>query len=659
MWRFLSGLADWSRRLFAVPNARGTLDPETLTDPVNDAAKEIGTHSLTLMVTAAYIAVSAARVTDPSFLFGDEISLPVVNVGIPVHSFFLVAPALLLVQHMALLLQQYFLLKKMALAKNWPPKEAARLHPSLSVSRHSPEEEWAPVRLLVRLVYAIVYFVVPLAVLVYLQACSVRYHDPSTRFWIGISAAVDVIGAAGLILVSTYIKQNSPAFTVASRAKGLYRVFGFPVRVVLVSLTVIVFSVFYSDLARFTDREACKDDNERVFGFLNVRRHLILNQQAFSTRAAAAKQEPISFRNLELACANFSGAHLEGADFRGAELQNANFQGAHLQGALFSNRNLETAAHPAHLAGTKFGGADLTQAQLARVDLRNADLRSAFLQEANLSDADLSGVKAIKADLLGANLSRAFLRGADFRDARLTFADLSDAHLEFAQFWRAQLDDVSFSRAVAVGADFRQASLRGARDLELRAVNLHAANLWHLDSCGLDRGVIYLADLRSVKLDAAGWETEREALLKKARTPISASRWKELTRRESDQTCITLVTFPKTSPSGDPLLLEKAYSQQLVLYDGAVPETPFADWPERSALTEEAFYRRLASFLIEQACLEKSNPAERQRFSVGLSTLVIRHIGQEEILSDFLGQEKRNASCLLEDQPPSATLRRP
>jgi hypothetical protein len=212
--RLLSRLAAGIHRYVRFPKRQGKVSEEKLISSINESARGIGAQSLTLFVTAAYIAISAAGVTDQSFILQDRLSLPVVNANIPVESFFLLAPALLLILHLTVLLQEYFLLQKLSLlpARGSSNVRAAQLYPSISLSSHFPREHWFWIGILVRLIFVALYFVIPLAVLVYLQMSSLRYRVDRITDWLWVCTVIDLVSVLGFIGLVDVTKSRNPIF---------------------------------------------------------------------------------------------------------------------------------------------------------------------------------------------------------------------------------------------------------------------------------------------------------------------------------------------------------------------------------------------------------------------------------------------------------------
>ena len=115
------------------------------------------------------------------------------------------------------------------------------------------------------------------------------------------------------------------------------------------------------------------------------------NQKATVTSVIFRKAllPKVTFEDMALTDADFSGADLTGCKFEEVDLKAADFRGATLKDGL--------------LYACKMPGADFT----------NADLRGA-----NLADTDLSGCKLSGADLTGCNLRGAKLDGADLKKVK-------------------------------------------------------------------------------------------------------------------------------------------------------------------------------------------------------------------------------------------------
>lgn len=104
----------------------------------------------------------------------------------------------------------------------------------------------------------------------------------------------------------------------------------------------------------------------------------------------------------------------------------------------------------------------LVGADLARSNLQGAYLYHAQLRRADLSFADLKEAFAYEADFQGANLANADLRGADF-----TGADLSGANLKGARLDGAKLENTKLAKAQLNGTSL--AAVKGLTGEQVQA----------------------------------------------------------------------------------------------------------------------------------------------------------------------------------------------
>lgn len=244
-------------------------------------------------------------------------------------------------------------------------------------------------------------------------------------------------------------------------------------------------------------------------------------------RVAASARKSSSFREQNLAGANFSGLALPKADFRSARLARARFVGSRLKGADFSQADLvEADFKGADLRGAKFTGADLTKARLAGAKMAGADLTDSVMTEAIIADADLSKALLARAQLGRADLSRCLLKGADLEHsdataANLSKADLTDARLPYAIVAGADLTLAVLRRVEALCADFNQAVLTQA---DFSEALLEEANFFncrcdsaYFQSARLARATFEGAEGRRVDFDKADLSAARAG--ERARLP--------------------------------------------------------------------------------------------------------------------------------------------
>jgi uncharacterized protein YjbI with pentapeptide repeats len=269
-------------------------------------------------------------------------------------------------------------------------------------------------------------------------------HDSPTDYW----TIVEVL--------STYVRENSPATNNAGKAGGEQR----PPATTTTQPAKVA-------------RKHPRADIQAILTVIG-RRDITRDPQ----------NRHVDLSLADLSGANLTYAHLEGANLIEAHLEGADLSGVHLSGAHLSRTNLIDA----HLTD-----ADLTKADLGNAYLTGADLTDADLTEALLIGAHLSRAHFIDADLIGALLIGADLSGTDLNVADLSGADLIAAHLIRANLTAADLSGAHITRADLTAADLTAADLTAA-DLTgayLSLTDLSGAHLTRADLSGADLSRAY------------------------------------------------------------------------------------------------------------------------------------------------------------------------
>ncbi|MFB3079424.1 MAG: hypothetical protein ACE1Y4_15615, partial [Lysobacterales bacterium] len=142
---------------------------------------------LAFLVLIAYLLVAIAGVTHTDLLLNSPIKLPIVNVEIPLFSFFLAAPFLLLLVHLGLLVQHAMLAYKFSRFSNAIPASKngkSRDHPDrgqvnsyvFSQLLAGPKPPLV-LQYLMRLMVFVTLSLLPVLVLLYFQIKFLPYHD--------------------------------------------------------------------------------------------------------------------------------------------------------------------------------------------------------------------------------------------------------------------------------------------------------------------------------------------------------------------------------------------------------------------------------------------------------------------------------------------------
>ncbi len=605
-----------------------------LVEFINDSARHVSTVTITFLVACVYIAVAVASTTHLELLAGSEMGfgLPLFDVNVPLINFYLLTPLLLFLLHLNLLLQEYFLIRKL-LPLPQPADDglARRFFPALLVVRMAGPGFPRVVKQLLRSTRWAINALLPLAVFLWLQVRFVPYHELRITRWHQLFVALDLI----LIL---YFRQ------VISRERHRYLDpdarpwVGFWITVSVLALPVGLFS-----LGVATPGAGLRD-------FWPLRwphQNLSLRQRSLADRPGLNLSQRdlrhADFTGSRLAGADLQGADLTGALLLGADLRNArlepvggddvrfklrpgpekrqlvaqarsriaesepkeglylqtNLAGADLRGAHLERANLILA----RLAGAKLGGAHLQGAELTGADLQDALLQGADLRGSDLAHAKLQRADLRRADLRATNLSSADLGAALLTNAQLTAADLSNAGLDGVTLASADLRAADVRTSRATGADLRAAWLWGASLPPLHGVTLRKARVTTL--CREDRAALpYLVDFREVEILGAALparEWDPKVLLDGV--PEGSLR-KEALTRIADRT-------PRTEcPEGQMRLSGASLPHRGLLYDDQQRDKALTGWPalenqsyERGVTWgEESYHRERAELLMQASC---------------------------------------------------------
>jgi uncharacterized protein YjbI with pentapeptide repeats len=182
------------------------------------------------------------------------------------------------------------------------------------------------------------------------------------------------------------------------------------------------------------------------------------NAQLQAAEMLACHLEGADLRRAVLSKTKLNDCHLEGATLSRAKIQKADFSGTHLDGAVLMETNLSGT----DLSDTSFDHAvavdsDFSNTMLVGVPLKNARFSGASMIHTNLTNADLTGAHMDGVDFTKSDLSSAHFDGADLDGATIESTSLSSA-----TFKSANLTGASFARSDLTGSDLRCTDIGGA-----------------------------------------------------------------------------------------------------------------------------------------------------------------------------------------------------
>lgn len=561
----------------------GSKNVTALIDSINEAARQANAAALVFLATTIYFAVTASSTTDEQLLLNTPLSLPLLNVGVVVRTFYRVAPWLIVFLHLNLLLLEYVLAYRIhRLPAEALNHNADRLvfFPSV-VMRLKSYHFLVPIFLRALFLAGIAFL--PAVVLVIIQAKFLPYHHKGITRWHQWAVASDLL----LVWLFLFIRPRSDRKrTIRSKLLRWDVVLFF-----LASIGLIAFSGWVARIPK-----SCEPT---WIDRLLPHRNLWLNNRPLSANPPAEKGVNLSGRDLR--CADFSDSVMVNTNFRGASLQGANFTGANLQGSDFTslrvtprsllNLDLEQVEKGIFYVPTNLEEAIFNRADLRHAKLRSAEMRAAQMGESDLRAADFSSAHLNHADLTGARLfaadfTSAEMRGASFQGAQLQGARFPRAKVEFANFSGAVLEGANLAFARADGAEFTGAFLQGAVGLPLQRIDLRNARLAHADFCRSGDRPGYV-DWRGARFEEEPWsDLDKEK--------------KDLTRNLS--TVEESIKASRTAPSC--FYKGKVFPSKAWLYDKE--QAPQQGWPA-SQIEEDLYDSRLADELVDRACRDRDD----------------------------------------------------
>lgn len=513
------------------PQAPARNHPKDLLNAANAAAGSARNSWLAFMGVIAYLLVTLAGVTHVDLLLNSPVRLPIVNVEIPLFSFFLVAPYLLVMVHLSVLIQHALLARKYqlfseAIAADEDPRERDHALRQLVNSYVFAQMVAGPrpigtMRFLMRLMVFATVSLLPIVTLIYSQITFLPVHDVATIHAIRIAVLVDLI-----LLFAVWPLIPMPYLSDGGRLRIARH--GWRWEMSYASLTIAGFLVLvvagFSWLVA-TVPQACfwPVGEEKVFepkenacfsldqkaaewwpSLVHVQRQ---RRQVFPATAWLFEGKPDETtgrakswfsRNLIVIDTDLvPNSAFEDGDttlaLRGRDLRFASFDRSDLRRADLFDANLR---------GASVQSANLQHARLERAQLQWTDLRTANLKEATLSEAQMEGARLNGAQMQRVTLDRAQLRKADLRRARMQEANLSRARMQEAYLWGADLKVADLRGAQMQGAHLYMAEMQGA---DLREAYMQGADLSGAQMQGviLGRALLRNAALGSTQMQGA------------------------------------------------------------------------------------------------------------------------------------------------------------
>jgi hypothetical protein len=162
------------------------LRAEHLTEAASDTSGHVRNVYITFLLLCTYIAVIIGSTTHEQLFLVDPVTLPILNVGLPIVGFYIFIPWLLVIFHFNLLLQFYFLSRVLRRAdeaidrikeQNSQDEVRDTLFPFHFSHLLAGRQHGKGLRFLLTIIVWITVMLVPLLLLVWAQVQFLPYHD--------------------------------------------------------------------------------------------------------------------------------------------------------------------------------------------------------------------------------------------------------------------------------------------------------------------------------------------------------------------------------------------------------------------------------------------------------------------------------------------------
>ena len=488
---------------------------ERLRDTANSTAGLVRNVYFTFLLFGAYFAITIGTTTDEQLLKISSVSLPILNVNLPIITFYIISPWLFLLFHANLLMQFYLLARQLqmfnAAITDLDDAEAEveqriRLFPFAFSHMLAGDQTQSLTKYVFSITVWITVILLPLFLLIGVQIRFLPYHDALMTWWHRVAVLVDlsVIWLFWPRIISPHSQSSCRWWFNAIRLSfgkifKLWKLIRRPktepladteaknirgfLSLSAISLLFVVFSLFVAVVPGESVERIIVQILPKSWvtgkGMSNMGTSLLTN-------FFFDQEGSLFHRNLRLT---------EGLFVSGSIGAEAN------QGLRSNDKTIKQKAID------QVTGIDLTNRDLSFADMRKATIPKADLRGANLSGADLRGAILTQGKLGPAELPASGrcvtdeqllskdkiknyrLRGAfervllhgetivcrtNLNGISGTDADLSGAQLSFASMKEARLTKTNLSGSELTGVDLYDARLGYA---DLSQANLTAAQL--------------------------------------------------------------------------------------------------------------------------------------------------------------------------------------
>ena len=496
--------------------------------------RNLGLFFVTLLV---FTGVTLSGVTDLTLLKSDSaVQLPLLNINVPLESFFLWTPLIMMGFHLNILLNLFQHSQKLFHwlknnPGNWESQSIQSrpfLFDMMVILRRDSKRNRLPFVSTVVLVNMIAFYA-PATMMLAFQLRFSDYHNFSFTSWHFLLVSLDLF--ALILLRPRILGSESSDKTIWERIRSrasygqlslvaaAIGLFGYG------SLNLVILGgvvnaeqwvngimlddndcTFSGDFTFIYKPRINIDEPYLMAGHYEVQ-HVMTLMDNRKLKPGLAKDSfmyefgiGISLRNRDLSYAYLSGGYMDHCDLRDAILRNATMcgvslrkakmQGCDLSGAKLLAANLtHSTLTDAKMVGTVFNdaimlGTDLDSVEASQAQFQNVNLVGANLNYGIFTNADFSGATMNGISFKDARANQAIFLGCGMAGADLSSCQLIQADLSGSNFYRSCLNDVKLYDSNLRGTIFNLADLTRA-DLSRSELQNAQFNNSVLEACTL------------------------------------------------------------------------------------------------------------------------------------------------------------------------------
>lgn len=453
-----------------------------------DKSSEINrTLGITFVLFLFYIATNVLSTTDLMLFVPDtKINLPIINLDLPILTYYFVTPFLILTFHYNLIfnMQQHSIKLEnwdISIKNDSPKTHRLTLNPFLFNYLTTPLNKW--IYLILKFVIYITTFIFPFLLLIEIQRRFAPYHHWSMTTYHFCIVILDFLlmnyhtrKISNILSTKKYIRKNK---SVLSKFLQI----GFsPIRYGMLVFSIILYFFFiitmsdiysnnfftkYQVLFPYLDLSGEKlvksePENEIIKLYIsdNYNNEKINDLKIEFTKGYDLRKRDFRlaiFKNVTLTNAILDSVNLNNCDFSNAELFGVSFINAKLYNCNFTECQMQRV----NLENAKLHDSEFIYTDLTLSSLKNANLSFTTHTKSIFKGTFMKGAIFIGSEIDLSNFNGAYLRGAEFIGANIKSSNFIGSILDNSCFSASMIENTNFSFSEFNSTDFQASKLSG------------------------------------------------------------------------------------------------------------------------------------------------------------------------------------------------------